>query len=246
MKKRLSKVLAALLLVSMLAGSLPNGTAFAAEATDPQTVGETAEQSGEDETEGAGAQADDVQDGTDAAAVTDEISEDTAQVQDNEESAPSGEQAQDVQSETEQQDAQAVQEDVQTGADEKPATFVDTVNYVYIESPYLETPGTQKIAFSLGGSLTGSETFALTVMDAAGNQEDWGLTEAENGIYVFEKSFADESVSGTYQVVSLNISNGTETQTITADDLGIEAYFGVNEKYDGFDELQPVSGRRKC
>ena len=53
MKKRLSKVLAALLLVSMLAGSLPNGTAFAAEATDPQTVGETAEQSGEDETEGA-------------------------------------------------------------------------------------------------------------------------------------------------------------------------------------------------
>ena len=242
MKKRLSKVLAALLLVSMLAGSLPNGTAFAAEATDPQTVGETAEQSGEDETEGAGAQADDVQDGTDAAAVTDEISEDTAQVQDNEESAPSGEQAQDVQSETEQQDAQAVQEDVQTGADEKPATFVDTVNYVYIESPYLETPGTQKIAFSLGGSLTGSETFALTVMDAAGNQEDWGLTEAENGIYVFEKSFADESVSGTYQVVSLNISNGTETQTITADDLGIEAYFGVNEKYDGFDELQPVSG----
>ena len=175
---------------------------------------------------------------------------DAAQAQGTEDAAQETDaQNQDVQTETQDEQAQASQADTQSERAEAQADqqstegteFVDTVNYVYIESPYLETPGTQRIVFSLGGNLTGSEIFTLTVENASGAQEDWNLAETENGLYVFEKSFADESVSGTYKVISLNVSDDTETQTITAEDLGIEAYFGVNEEYDGLDELQLAS-----
>lgn len=226
MKKRLSRILAAVLFVSMIAGSMPSGVVSAAKTDGAQTAAETAN----------------LPEGETAAPASDEAG--------TQENVPEGSgDAALPQDETDAAQAQAAQADVQSEQTEAQAEqqsaegteIVDTVNYVYIESPYLETPGTQRIVFSLGGNLTGSETFTLTVENASGAQEDWNLSETENGLYVFEKSFADESVSGTYKVVSLNVSDDTETQTITAEDLGIEAYFGVNEEYDGLDELQPAS-----
>ena len=58
---------------------------------------------------------------------------------------------------------------------------------------------------------------------------------------MFSRSLCRRECFGTYKVISLNVSDDTETQTITAEDLGIEAYFGVNEEYDGLDELQLAS-----
>lgn len=252
MKKRLSRILAAFLFVSMIAGSMPAGVVSAAETAGVQTAAEMADlpegETADPASDEVGAQENVPEGSGDAALPQDET--DAAQAQGTEDAAQETDaQNQDVQTETQDEQAQAAQADTQSERAEAQADqqstegteFVDTVNYVYIESPYLETPGTQRIVFSLGGNLTGSEIFTLTVENASGAQEDWNLAETENGLYVFEKSFADESVSGTYKVISLNVSDDTETQTITAEDLGIEAYFGVNEEYDGLDELQPAS-----
>ena len=246
MKKRLSKILAAFLVVSMLAGSVPTGVVNAAEAADSQQT----QTSDTESISGEAGTTDSASDGTDVQENASEGTGETASVTDEEaesvqgqESGESDQQAQDEQTQNAQENgSESQQTDVQSGQQNEAGTdFVDTVNYVYIESPYLETPGTQRIAFSLGGNLTGNETFTLTVADESGNQEEWNLSETENGIYVFEKYFADETSSGTYKVVSLTVSDGTDTQVITSEDLGIEAYFGVNEEYDGFDELQPAS-----
>ena len=252
MKKRLSRILAAFLFVSMIAGSMPAGVVSAAETAGVQTAAEMADlpegETADPASDEVGAQENVPEGSGDAALPQDET--DAAQAQGTEDAAQETDaQNQDVQTETQDEQAQAAQADTQSERAEAQADqqstegteFVDTVNYVYIESPYLETPGTQRIVFSLGGNLTGSEIFTLTVENASGAQEDWNLAETENGLYVFEKSFADESVSGTYKVISLNVSDDTETQTITAEDLGIEAYFGVNEEYDGLDELQLAS-----
>lgn len=113
------------------------------------------------------------------------------------------------------------------------------INFVYIESPYLETPGTQRIVFSFDREITESESVTLTVEDETGIQEEWGLAQRTDHLYLFEKEYTGDSYAGTYHAVSLNFHDG-QNDSIILEDAGVEAEFGVNEKYDGIEELQPV------
>ena len=113
------------------------------------------------------------------------------------------------------------------------------IDYVYIESPYLQTPGTQRIVFSFGQQITGVDTISLTVEDEAGNQEDWELSEQTENLYLFEKAYTGDAYSGTYHAVSLNLS-GEDEKMIMLDEVGIEAEFGVNQEYEGIEELEPL------
>ena len=113
------------------------------------------------------------------------------------------------------------------------------INFVYIESPYLETPGTQRIVFSFDREITESESVTLTVEDETGIQEEWGLAQRTDHLYLFEKEYTGDSYTGTYHAVSLNFHDG-QNGSIILEDAGVEAEFGVNEKYDGIEELQPV------
>ena len=116
----------------------------------------------------------------------------------------------------------------------------DEINYVFVESPYLETPGTERIAVSYGdGSETVSDA-SLTVRDDAGQEAEWELSVSAGQVYLFTYDFADESSTGTYEVVSLNVTDEEGEKTIQLSDSGMEAYFGVNEEYDGIEELQPL------
>ena len=113
------------------------------------------------------------------------------------------------------------------------------INFVYIESPYLETPGTQRIVFSFDREITEAGAVTLTVENETGVQEEWGLTHQTDHLYLFEKEYTGNSYTGTYHAVSLNFYDG-ENESIVLKDAGVEAEFGVNEKYDGIEELQPV------
>ena len=113
------------------------------------------------------------------------------------------------------------------------------IDYVYIESPYLQTPGTQRIVFSFGQQITGVDTISLTVEDEAGNQEDWELSEQTENLYLFEKAYTGDAYSGTYHAVSLNLS-GEDEKMIMLDEVGIEAEFGVNQEYEGIEKLEPL------
>ena len=59
------------------------------------------------------------------------------------------------------------------------------MNFVYIESPYVQTPGTQRIVFSFDKEITGAETIALMIEDEEGNQEEWNLTKQSGTLYLF-------------------------------------------------------------
>ena len=113
------------------------------------------------------------------------------------------------------------------------------INFVYIESPYLETPGTQRIVFSFEQQIMGTHVVTLTVENEAGSREEWELSQQTDHLYLFEKEYSGDAYTGTYRAVSLNYY-GEENKTVVLEDAGVEAEFGVNEEYNGIEELQPL------
>ena len=79
------------------------------------------------------------------------------------------------------------------------------VNFVYIESPYVQTPGTQRIVFSFDKEITGAETIALMIEDEEGNQEEWNLAKQSGTLYLFEKEYAQGVSAGIYKATNLLI-----------------------------------------
>lgn len=77
------------------------------------------------------------------------------------------------------------------------------INYVFVESPYLETPGTQRIAVSYGDGTENIQSLVLDVENAEGEVEQWNSTVNVDNLYLFEKNYEDESASGTYKVTDL-------------------------------------------
>lgn len=116
----------------------------------------------------------------------------------------------------------------------------NAVNYVYIESPYLQTPNTQRLVFAFEKEIEGVDAVMLSVMDEAGNEEELPLSEHVDGLYLFEKEYTGEAFTGTYSVSGLKIYTADSEEFLSAADMGIEAEFGVNEEYSGIEKLQPI------
>ena len=119
---------------------------------------------------------------------------------------------------------------------------VGEINYVYVESPYLATPDTQRIVFAFDREIENAESVAISVSDTAGNIEEWALSRQSGNLYLFEKSYTGEAYTDTYQVVSLNAKNSVSEKILYMNDLNVDARFGVNEEYEGIEALEPVDG----
>ena len=117
---------------------------------------------------------------------------------------------------------------------------VGAVEFVYIESPYLETPNTQRIVFAFDSVSDDVDSVTITVEDKYGNREEWQYTKQKDGLFLFEKNYNGEAYTGTYNVVSINIGVYGRVEVLNLEDMDIEAQFGVNEEYDGYEELQPL------
>ena len=113
------------------------------------------------------------------------------------------------------------------------------INFVYIESPYLETPGTQRIVFSFENALSATAV-TLVVADETGNQEEWPLTRQEGNLYLFEKEYSGDAYTGTYHAISLKVYKENAEEMIILEDEGVAAEFGVNQEYAGIEELHPI------
>ena len=114
------------------------------------------------------------------------------------------------------------------------------MNWTYVESSYLETPGTQRIVVSWGEESVNVDSMTLKVQGSNGIQEEWAISNAVNNLYLFEKEFTDESQSGTYEATELTVKVGTSEKTFTMDEMGAEVLFGVNEEYAGVEELRSI------
>ena len=114
------------------------------------------------------------------------------------------------------------------------------INYVFVENPYLESPGTERIAVSYGDGSESIQSLSMIVESEDGEQEVWESSDNVNNLYLFEKAFSDESQTGTYSVIGFNLVYESGTYEVELSDYGMEALFGVNEEYEGIEELQPL------
>lgn len=113
------------------------------------------------------------------------------------------------------------------------------INYVGVELPYLQTPDEQKLVVSFGDGSENISDAKLVCQKSDGSELTISLSEKENELYLFRQAFA-ESNAGVYQLVRFSyVQDGIET-TIGLADIGIEAMFGVNEYYPGY-EVEPTA-----
>ena len=114
------------------------------------------------------------------------------------------------------------------------------INYIFVESPYLESPGTERIVVSYGDGSENVEDMSLTVMNVDGKESIWELSANVEQLYLFTNEFADASETGVYEAVSLNVMCAESEKSIRLSDLGMETLFGVNEEYKGIEALTPL------
>ena len=114
------------------------------------------------------------------------------------------------------------------------------LNYILVESPYLESPNTQNIVVSWGDGTEQISNMRITVQKEDGSTEEWTCSNQSGYLYVFSKEYVDESEQSTYKVTDVRFEENQQEQCFLLTDLNVEAEFGVNKAYDGIEELQPL------
>lgn len=235
MMKKIYRLVSVILFACMIAGIIPVKPVYAEEVNmDSQTytqddtetsISEVVEETkGTDETQ----QELDVDSGN--IEETQNAGDDVSVEEDNEESQPEQEASAQIPENT-------TDDAIQTNVDQ---IVIGEIEYVYVESPYLSTPNTQRILYAFDREITGADTITISVADSKGNVEDWNLTKQSGNLYLFEKYYSGEAYTDVYHVVSLNAKNSESEQILSMADLDIEVLFGVNKEYDGIEELEPL------
>ena len=114
------------------------------------------------------------------------------------------------------------------------------LNYILVESPYLESSNTQNVVVSWGDGTEQISNMRITVQKEDGSTEEWTCSNQSGYLYVFSKEYVDESEQSTYKVTDIRFEENQQEQCFLLTDLNVEAEFGVNKAYDGIEELQPL------
>lgn len=112
----------------------------------------------------------------------------------------------------------------------------DDLHYIYVESPYLEAPGSQNIVVSWGDGTEDIQDMSITVARDDGEQEVWINSNREANTYLFTKEFKNSAEHHTYTVLDVNFKENGREQKFLLSELNAEAEFGVNKEYDGYGE----------
>ena len=217
MKNWLKKCSVALLIFSMIGTTMPVYAADAPAAEEQTTESQQTEEQ------------------------KSEVQAEESQVEEPQQQEQTSEEQQSVDENVEgEQDVQEQEAPEQETTEQEAQPEESSMNYAYVESPYLQTPETQRIVVSWGTEDEYIEQMVLHVRKDDDTWEDWCISRSEGNLYLFEKYYEDEYQSGTYEVVSISVTENGETTDYALADLKMEAKFGVNQEYDGIDELQPV------
>lgn len=105
------------------------------------------------------------------------------------------------------------------------------LNYMMVESPYVETPGTQNVVLSLG---TGDEQLSDIVLNyknlTTGKAYQVKAAGTEEDMIRFTMDFSENGQAGEYQITSVQFTQEKTKQEILLSDLGMDVRFGVNEQ----------------
>ena len=107
------------------------------------------------------------------------------------------------------------------------------LNYVGIDKPYLTTPDMQKIVVSYGDGTEAISEAKIVYQKADGTIFEDTMSSRQEELFLFEHSFSGED-KGTYTLLRfVYVEDGVE-QTIELQDIDVEAMFGVDEEYPGY------------
>lgn len=105
------------------------------------------------------------------------------------------------------------------------------MNYMMVESPYVETPGTQNVVLSLG---TGNEQIYDVILNyqnlTTGKTYQVKAAGTEEDMIRFTMDFSENGQAGEYQITSVQFTQEKTQQEILLSDLGMDVKFGVNEQ----------------
>ena len=132
-----------------------------------------------------------------------------------------------------EQDEEVIEEDIKTTdegtnvAESQDDSADIQLNYIYVESPKVTTPGEQNIVVSLGDASDEITNVKLNYQKDNGEIEFWDSDDSVEGVFLFTKEF-DETESGIYEVVSISYEVNRDIKEIKLNEIGQDVHFGVN------------------
>lgn len=109
---------------------------------------------------------------------------------------------------------------------EETKTIENELNYIYIDEAELDVGAMQSIVLSWGERTSDIRSIDLVVENEDGSRTVLNSQKRVDNLFLYENSFEQ----GAYHVAELSVTTDLGTKTFTAEDLEINAYFGVGEK----------------
>ena len=109
---------------------------------------------------------------------------------------------------------------------EETKTIENELNYIYIDEAELDVGAVQSIVLSWGERTSDIRSIDLVVENEDGSRTVLNSQKRVDNLFLYENSFEQ----GAYHVAELSVTTDLGTKTFTAEDLEINAYFGVGEK----------------
>ena len=106
------------------------------------------------------------------------------------------------------------------------------LNYIYVESPKVTTPGEQNIVVSWGDGTENISEMYLYYYGKNGTEYKLQAVKKIDNTFLFNKPFSKEE-EGIYRISKLEYIENNALKACSLANIDAEAYFGVNEQYDG-------------
>lgn len=108
---------------------------------------------------------------------------------------------------------------------EKKKTIESKLNYLYIDEAQQDKGTEQSIVLSWGEDISDAENISLVIEDETKRQFVLNSEKREGELFLYQNSFSE----GIYHLEKAIVKTDSGQTEFTADDLGIEAYFGVGK-----------------
>jgi len=126
---------------------------------------------------------------------------------------------------------------LETGEDEISEENKVLFQYLYLQSDYIKAPGNQYFLMGIGDETTSVTEAELTLTNLyTGAETVVAAEDIFEGMALFCVPFNDAEERSIYQVTGAGFTAEGECQQLSLPEIGVEAYFGVNEMITYADE----------
>ena len=125
-----------------------------------------------------------------------------------------------------------VQSETEGGEVQTQEMSVPQLQYLYIDTPYLMTPDTQKIMVSFQDEIELESVSMVYENVETAEQYEVLAGEIQDATAVFSIDYLENSTAGSYHLLKVRTVSGGITNEIDLDEVGIDSRFGVNQECD--------------